>query len=271
MPWLLHEESIRGVVGMAANKRYYWLKMKKSFWDEPSILFLRNLPNGDTIVIIYLKLLCLSLQHNGIIYFEGNYGTVEDEIALSLREDKMLVQMALAAMKQVNLIVMGIDDLEIQFTRIGEMVGIDSESASAKRVREHRARKALEQKEMLGVTMKQDVTNCNTEIEKELEQEREKEIEVEKKLDEGLGLYRNVFLSPEEFQNLKNLYPEDYMQKINNLSVYMVSAKKNYQSHYMTICRWAREDAQRERNRNNTSRPRLITEIDYSFEEGESL
>lgn len=38
-------------------------------------------------MIIYLKLLCMSLQNNGIIYFEGNYGTVEDEIALSLRED----------------------------------------------------------------------------------------------------------------------------------------------------------------------------------------
>ena len=133
---------------MAANKRYYWLKMKKSFWDEPSVLFLRNLPSGDTLVIIYLKLLCMSLQNNGIIYFEGTYGTVEDEIALSLREDKMMVQMALSAMKKVNLVVMGMDDMEMQFTRIGEMVGIDSESASAKRVREHRARKALEQQQV---------------------------------------------------------------------------------------------------------------------------
>lgn len=259
---------------MAANKRYYWLKMKKSFWDEPSVLFLRNLPSGDTLVIIYLKLLCMSLQNNGIIYFEGTYGTVEDEIALSLREDKMMVQMALSAMKKVNLVVMGIDDMEMQFTRIGEMVGIDSESASAKRVREHRARKALEQQQVLGVTMKQDgnvaVTNCNTEIEKD----KEKETEIEKESDvetEGLGLYRNVFLTPEEFQNLKDLYPADYMQKINNLSVYMVSAKKNYQSHYMTICRWAREDAKRERNQSNVNRPRLITELDYSFKEGESL
>lgn len=259
---------------MAANKRYYWLKMKKSFWDEPSVLFLRNLPSGDTLVIIYLKLLCMSLQNNGIIYFEGTYGTVEDEIALSLREDKMMVQMALSAMKKVNLVVMGMDDMEMQFTRIGEMVGIDSESASAKRVREHRARKALEQKQVLGVTMKQDsnavVTNSNTEIEKDIE----KETEIEKESDvetEGLGLYRNVFLTPEEFQNLKDLYPADYMQKINNLSVYMVSAKKNYQSHYMTICRWAREDAKRERNQGNANRPRLITELDYSFKEGESL
>lgn len=255
---------------MAANKRYYWLKMKKSFWDEPSVLFLRNLPSGDTLVIIYLKLLCMSLQNNGIIYFEGTYGTVEDEIALSLREDKMMVQMALSAMKQVNLVVLGMDDLEMQFTRIGEMVGIDSESASAKRVREHRARKALEQQQVLGVTMKQDgnavVTDSNIEIEKD----REKEKELEKE-SEGLGLYRNVFLTPEEYQNLKDLYPEDYMQKINNLSVYMVSANKNYQSHYMTICRWAREDAQREKSHGSTSRPRLITELDYSFKEGESL
>lgn len=255
---------------MAANKRYYWLKMKKSFWDEPSVLFLRNLPSGDTLVIIYLKLLCMSLQNNGIIYFEGTYGTVEDEIALSLREDKMMVQMALSAMKQVNLVVLGMDDLEMQFTRIGEMVGIDSESASAKRVREHRARKALEQQQVLGVTMKQDgnavVTDSNTEIEKDREKEKEKEKE-----SEGLGLYRNVFLTPEEYQNLRDLYPEDYMQKINNLSVYMVSANKNYQSHYMTICRWAREDDKRKKAQSSSSKQRLVSEMDYSFKEGESL
>ena len=106
---------------------------------------------------------------------------MEDEIALSLREDKMMVQMALSAMKKVNLVVMGMDDMEMQFTRIGEMVGIDSESASAKRVREHRARKALEQHQVLGVTMKQDgnvvVTNGNTEIEKDREKETEREKE----------------------------------------------------------------------------------------------
>lgn len=39
----------------------------------------------------------------------------------------------------------------------------------------------------------------------------------------------------------------------------------------MTICRWAREDAQREKSRGNTNKPRLITELDYSFKEGESL
>lgn len=257
---------------MAVNKRYYWLKLKKSFWDEPSVLFLRNLPSGDTLVIIYLKLLCMSAEYDGFLYFEGAYGSVEDEIALSLREDKMMVQMALSAMKKVNLVVMGMDDLEMQFTKIGEMVGIDSESASAKRVREYRARKALEQQELLGVTMKHGgnavVTNGNTEIEKE----KEKEIEKKKESDvEGLGLYHNVFLTPEEFQNLQELYPADYMQKINNLSVYMVSANKNYQSHYMTICRWAREDSKREKFQSNTSKSRLVSEKDYSFEEGESL
>jgi len=123
---------------------------------------------------------------------------------------------------------------------------------------------------MLGVTMKQDgnavVTSSNTEIEKDKEIEKEKEEETE-----GLGLYRNVFLTPEEFQNLKDLYPADYMQKINNLSVYMVSAKKNYQSHYMTICRWAREDANRGKSQGSANKPRLVSEMDYSFKEGESL
>ena len=74
---------------MSDNKRYYWLKLKETFWNDAPILFMRSLPNGDTLVIIYLKLLGLSAQNDGYIAFEGNYGTIEDEIALILRENKV--------------------------------------------------------------------------------------------------------------------------------------------------------------------------------------
>ncbi len=254
---------------MADNKRYYWLKLKETFWNDAPILFMRSLPSGDTLVIIYLKLLGLSAQNDGYIAFEGNYGTIEDEIALILRENKMQVQMALAAMKQADLIIIS-EDLIVQFTRIGEMVGIASESAAAKRVREHRARKALEQKGSESVTMKHQCnaleTNCNIEIEKEIEKRKYTEIEKDKR---GLGLYKNVNLSVEEFENLKKLYPNDYHQKINNLSVYMVSSGKNYQNHYMTICRWARLDEKKSQER-STKRV-LPADMDYSYKEGESL
>ena len=39
------------------NKRYYWLKLHEHFFDRAVIKYLRKLPDGDTIVLIYLELL----------------------------------------------------------------------------------------------------------------------------------------------------------------------------------------------------------------------
>ena len=257
---------------MVENRRYYWLKLKETFWNDAPILFMRSLPSGDTLVIIYLKLLGMSAQNNGYIAFEGNYGTIEDEIALILRENKVNVQMALAAMKQAELIIIS-EDLIVQFTRIGEMVGIASETASAIRVREFRAKKALENKhaesnplQKNSVTMKHQCntleTKCNTEIEKEID--KEKKIE-----NRGIGIFKNVYLSENELDNLIKLYPDDYSDKINNLSEYMFSSGKSYKDHYLTICRWAREDNKKQKF--NLQRGRIPANIDYSFKEGESL
>ena len=43
-----------------ANKRYYWLKLDRGFFDQKEIKLLRKIAGGDTYTIIYLKLLLAS-------------------------------------------------------------------------------------------------------------------------------------------------------------------------------------------------------------------
>lgn len=52
------------------------------------------------------------------------------------------------------------------------------------------------------------------------------------------GTFGNVRLSDEEIQKLKQEYPKDYLQKIDNLSTYMESRGKDYSNHYATIKNW---------------------------------
>ena len=47
---------------MGQNKRYYWLKLHEEFFRQPSIKYIRTLPEGEKILIIYLKLLLVSLR-----------------------------------------------------------------------------------------------------------------------------------------------------------------------------------------------------------------
>lgn len=63
------------------------------------------------------------------------------------------------------------------------------------------------------------------------------------------GYYKNVMLSHEELENLKDEFPDDYNAKIEKLSEYMASSGKEYKSHFATIKKWAKEDE--EKNINN--------------------
>lgn len=60
------------------------------------------------------------------------------------------------------------------------------------------------------------------------------------------GEYNNVLLTDEELENLKAEF-SDYQDKIENLSFYIASSGKYYESHYVTIRNWARKDAEKQK------------------------
>ena len=42
---------------MAKGKKYYWIRLKKTFFGDPKIKKMRRLDGGDTMSIIYLKMM----------------------------------------------------------------------------------------------------------------------------------------------------------------------------------------------------------------------
>ena len=70
------------------------------------------------------------------------------------------------------------------------------------------------------------------------------------------GRYKNVSLTPSEYESLKNEYPIYADKYIERLSEYMETKGKSYSNHYATILSWLRKD---------------IKPTNYSCKEGESL
>ena len=50
---------------MCIRDRYYWLKLQVGFFQELIIKQLRTLPEGDSIVLLYLKLLLNAINTEG--------------------------------------------------------------------------------------------------------------------------------------------------------------------------------------------------------------
>ena len=63
------------------------------------------------------------------------------------------------------------------------------------------------------------------------------------------GEYKNVLLSDEEFEKLKNEFPNDYQKRIEAVSEYCASSGKTYKNYLATIRKWAKKDAPKEERR----------------------
>lgn len=84
---------------------------------------------------------------------------------------------------------------------------------------------------------------------KEKRKQREKlQNESTEALPTPMGRYKNVFLTEEELEAFRSEF-QDSGQKIERLSQYLAETGKVYRSHYAVLCRWAREDGEKEQAR----------------------
>ena len=150
---------------MNNSKKYYWIKLKTNFFDLNEIDFLLSQENGCKYIVLY-QMMCLNTANNN-----GEMSTRIGEMIVPYNIDKIVrdtkyfdvdtVIVALELFKKLGLIYEE-DNQIFKIANFDEMVG--SETSSAKRVREHRARKKALQ--------------CNTDVTQEI---RDKSLDIRDK------------------------------------------------------------------------------------------
>lgn len=150
---------------MAAEKKYYWLKLPQGYLDDPRIKKLRKIAGGDTYTIIYLKMQLLSVSTGGVIPYEQIEPTFEEELALKIDEDVEDIKLTITYLFAQKLIECNDNDylLVETATRIG------GETAAAERVRRFR------QKKTKLLQSNADVTKSNAIL--DIDKDKEKDIE----------------------------------------------------------------------------------------------
>jgi len=119
-----------------AEKRYWWLKLPEDFFGSKRVKRLRKEDDGDTLLIIYLKLQLLAVKSDGRIKFEGLEDSFVDELALDIEESSELVGRCLTFLVRTGLAEQP-DARTIIFPWV--RINTGSESASAARVRKLRS------------------------------------------------------------------------------------------------------------------------------------
>ena len=170
------------------NKRYYWIQLTKDFFKSKEMKLLRKIAGGDTHTIIYLKMMLISLEDGGCIYYDGLADNLAEEIALMIDENVEDIKITLLFLESKGLLTRK-SDRDYFLEQVPEMVG--SETASARRVRKFRENQSALQ-------CNNDETKRNGDIEKDIDTDIEKDIdtEIEKDIDEN-----PVALIVEEYQS----------------------------------------------------------------------
>lgn len=159
---------------MAKTKIYFWLKIDKKFFDNIFIKRLKTVPGGYTMTVIYIRLMLESLESDCILYYEGYFDNLKEELAIKLDVSEDDIDMTMAYFTKCGLIQID-EDKNAELPQAKALV--ESETNWANYKREQRKKAKLEE-----VQPSLTISNlCPTEIEKEIEKEKELEEEIEKK------------------------------------------------------------------------------------------
>ena len=149
---------------MAKTKIYFWLKVDKKFFDNLFIKRLKNMPGGYTMTVIYIRLMLESLEDDCILYYEGYFDSLVQELALKLDVSEDDINMTVAYFTKCGLIQID-DDGHATLSQAKAMV--ESETNWAKYKRDQR-KNSQNLPKLENVQSKETFSNsCPTEIEKE--------------------------------------------------------------------------------------------------------
>lgn len=241
-----------------AEKKYYWLKLKRDFFKRHDIRIIEEMPNGKEYILFYLKLLLESIDHEGNLRFSDTIPYNEQMLSVITNTNIDVVRSAMDMFRKLNMIEV-FDDQTIYMAEVDKLIGSETKWAEKKRIQ----RAKVDNVPQLS-------SKCPIELEKEKNIEKDIELDVDVVGSTDTDLYTDLYddlstdsstnrkfekqngtlgkgvvlLTPEQDEALlEKLGFDGYNHYISKLANFIIEKGANVSNHYATILKWAREDA----------------------------
>ena len=236
-----------------------WIKIVTDIFYDEKMLLIETLPEADSIIVIWFKLLCFAgMQNNSGVFTLNNKIAYNDEMFASIfRRPLNIVRLALKTFEQYGMIEV-IDNV-VTIPNWEKHQSLDkleqAREQTRKRVAKHRQKQQLLAECNGDVTLH--VTQSNAD---RIEEDKEKEEDIEGEGEErnasttsklekiGGTLGQNVLMLTDEQSDdlLDKLSIDEYNLYCKKLSDYIIAhPEKTFKSHYQTILKWVAEDRMR--------------------------
>lgn len=224
-----------------------WIKICTDIFDDEKMQLIDGLPEHDAILVIWFKLLCMAGKQNngGVFMLNDKIAYTDEMLATIFRRPINIVRLALNTFEQFGMIEIVNNAYTIpnweKHQNLDKLETLKEQNRL--RVAKHREKqRLLSGTDGCNVT----VTLCNdTDIDKEIDKDKDNNISpsaTTKATKHKYGEYKNVLLTDDEYAKLKEKFPNDYKQKIENLSEGIALKGYKYKSHYLAILKWARNE-----------------------------
>ena len=245
-----------------------WIKIVTDVFDDEKILMIESMPEADSIIVIWFKLLCLAgKQNNSGVFQMGHMPYTDEMFSTIFRRPLNTVRLALKTFEQFGMIE--IINNTVTIPNWGKHQSIDQiEQKNAymkKYMREYREKQRQ---------ISAGKVNCKTNSKANVSEADKNREELEEELDleeynippsasppkpkkHQYGSQSNVLLTDEEFKKLQERFPDDYADRIETLSEGMARKGYKYKSHYLAILNWAKNDRQRASAKQTSTNPFL--------------
>lgn len=156
-----------------------WIKLATNLFDNRKIRQIEMLPEGDSIIVIWVKLMCLAgvVNDGGLVYFTRDIPYTDEMLATEFGRPLNIVRLALTTFQQFGMIDIVDNIIHLSsWEKYQNVEGMD-------RVREQTRRRVAAHRQRQQALMSSNAT-CNvtvtdgngTDIDKDKEREIEKEI-----------------------------------------------------------------------------------------------
>lgn len=165
-----------------------WIKIVVNIFDDEKIKFIETMPNGDAIIVIWFRLLCLAGKSNnfGLLMFTNKIPYTEEMLASIFNRDIKQIQMALGVFERLEMVV--IEDNKIAITNWDKHQNIEGmeKIKEQNRLRKKKQREVEKQKQLENNVSRdtsrdtsRDVTQQNKNKKEEIEIEEDIEIDID--------------------------------------------------------------------------------------------
>lgn len=195
-----------------------WIKIVTDIFDDEKIKYIETLPNGDTTIVIWFRILCLAgkSNSNGSLMMTDRIAYTDEMLASIFKRDIKVIQFAIATFEKLGMVELM--DNRLYLTNWEKHQSIDKlekiRENTRKRVANHR-QKQLE----CNVTVTLPVTQGNaTEEEEELEEDKEQDLEKDLKKNNDLSLIEDYSSDPfppsETSEEMIGIVEEEFKRKL---------------------------------------------------------